>query len=207
LGERFVDSLHRQRQPEHNRRPVGEAFADGVIDEWPVDGDAVPYRAAFAALQGIADLITATMVFHRADIGLGVGQDAAIGRDDGDAGAAFGGVENPAVQDRNLVRSLRRKRSYRKRVNADQADERLKFVVSVIFVAGAEGAFGEKIHGQQGARKECQEGEREIPKKFTPHVSRTDSLRRGQSSGAGDFPGQIQSFRAGGAHRRPRCGA
>ena len=134
-------------------------------------------------------------------------EDAAIGSNDRYAGAAGSCVGNPTVEHGNLVGSLRGKGSYRKWMNADEANEGLELAVGVIFIAGAEGALGEKVHGQQGARKERQEGESEFPKKFTPHVSRTDSLRRGRFSGAGDFPDRIQSFRGGGGRKRPRCGA
>src|SRR5260221_431817 len=164
-------------------------------------------RAAVAGLKSADYFFTASVVFHGAGFGFGVGQHAAIGRDDGDTGAAFGGVGDPTVQHGNLVGGLRRKGRYGKRMNVDQADQRLKFVVSVIFVAGAEGALGQKVHGQQGAREERQEGEREFPKKFTPHVSRTDNPHRGRSSGAGDFPDRIQFFRAAGGRTRPRSGA
>src|SRR5260221_10227290 len=146
-----MDSFHRQRQTQNDRRAVGKSFADGVIDKRPLDGHAVANRAAFAGLESADYFFTAAVVFHGAGFGFGVGQDAAIGRDDGDAGAAFGGVGNPTVQHGNLVGRLRRKGRYGKRMNVDQADQRLQFVVSVIFVAGAEGALGQKIHGQQGA--------------------------------------------------------
>ncbi len=37
-------------------------------------------------------------------------------------------------------------------MNTDEAIQGLELAVGVIFVAGAEGALGEKVHGQQGAR-------------------------------------------------------
>jgi hypothetical protein len=55
------------------------------------------------------------------------------------------------MEHRNLVGSPLRKGSYRKRMNADEANEGLELAVCVIFIAGAEGALGEKVHGQQGA--------------------------------------------------------